>query len=226
MKSFRRFIKRLLLSLFILHLAYLFYCKWFNPPITITQLTSILSGNGFHRSFVPLNKISNNAKLAVMASEDQNFPTHNGFDWNAIQKAIQYNEKHPDRTHGASTISQQTAKNVFLWQDRDWLRKGLEAYYTFMIEKLYGKKRILELYLNEIEMGKGIFGIEAASEAYFHKPAKNLSPSEAAAIAACLPDPKAFHANPPSRFVQRRIPWIVAQMNHLRSDPNVKSLLD
>lgn len=225
MKDLWRFIKRVFLFLFVIHILYLLYCKWFNPPITITQISSVVSGYGFHRTFVPLNQISDNAKLAVMASEDQNFPTHNGFDWEAIQKAIQYNEKHPDRTHGASTISQQTAKNVFLWQDRDWVRKGLETYYTFIMEKFYGKKRILELYLNEIEMGKGIFGIEAASEAYFHKHAKDLSPAEAAAIAACLPDPRAFHANPPSRFVQRRIPWIEGQMSHLRNDPAFRVLL-
>jgi monofunctional biosynthetic peptidoglycan transglycosylase len=153
------------------------------------------------------------------------FPDHNGFDFKSIEKAMKYNEKHPNRRRGASTISQQVAKNVFLWQGGGWFRKGLEVYFTFMIETIYSKQRILELYLNVAEMGKGIFGIECASQTYFHKAAKNLSRNEAAMIAACLPNPKVYTVKPMSRFVARRYPWIISQMNHLDGDPDIVLLM-
>ncbi len=124
---------------------------------------------GSKRDYVSAEQISPNAGLAVIASEDQLFPDHNGFDWKSIQRAIAKNQKKKNRIVGASTISQQVAKNVFLWQGRDWVRKGLEVYFTFMIEWIWGKERILEVYLNVSEMGKGIFGIEAAAQAYFRK---------------------------------------------------------
>ena len=171
-----RFIKRVFLFILISHLLYLLYCKWFPPPITLTQLSSVIDGDGLHRKYVSFDEISPYARLAVMASEDQNFPHHNGFDWKSIDKAEQWNKLHPNMIRGASTISQQVAKNVFLWQDRTWTRKGIEIYFTFMIELLYSKQRILELYLNEAQMGKGIYGVEAASEIYFHHSAKTLSP--------------------------------------------------
>jgi monofunctional biosynthetic peptidoglycan transglycosylase len=227
-KNFKRIwkiTKRVLLFLFIFHFAYLLYCKWFFPPITVTQLDSFVSGHGLHRDYVCLDKISPNARLAVIASEDQMFADHNGFDWKSIEKAQKYNEKHPHRVHGASTISQQVAKNVFLWQGRSWFRKGMEVYFTFMIELLYSKKRILELYLNVIEMGDGVFGIEQASETYFHKSAINLTPTEAAMIAASLPNPKRYPVKPMSRWVSRRYPWILNQMNQLNGDPAIESLL-
>ncbi|MEO5675366.1 MAG: monofunctional biosynthetic peptidoglycan transglycosylase [Chitinophagales bacterium] len=217
---------RIILFLFIIHLVYLFYCKWFFPPLTITQLTSVISGNGLKRDYVCMSEISSNAKLAVIASEDQLFADHSGFDWKSIQKAQKYNEKHPQRVHGASTISQQVAKNVFLWQGRSWLRKGMEVYFTFMIELLYSKERILELYLNVIETGKGVFGIEAASEKYFSKHAKNLSQAEAAMIAASLPNPALYKVKPLSRWVARRYPWIMNQMRKLRGDPAIEALLN
>jgi monofunctional biosynthetic peptidoglycan transglycosylase len=172
-----------------------------------------------------MDKISPNARLAVIAAEDQMFPDHNGFDWTSIQKAQKWNAKHPNRIHGASTISQQVAKNVFLWQGRTYVRKGIEVYFTFMIELLYSKQRILELYLNVIEMGDGVFGIETASQHYFHKPAKKLSASEAAMIAASLPNPKRYTVKPMSRWVARRYPWIVGQMNHLRGEEDIEALL-
>ena len=220
-----RFIKRAFILLFILHLVYLFYCKWFNPPITITQLNSLLSGDGLKRNYVDYENISPNAKLAVIASEDQLFPDHNGFDFKSIEKAMKYNEKHPHRIHGASTISQQVAKNVFLWQGGGWFRKGLEVYFTFLIEALYSKQRILELYLNVSEMGQGIYGIECAAQQYFHKSAKNLSRAEAAMIAACLPNPKKYKVKPLSRRVTSRYPWIMNQMNHLEGDADIDALL-
>ena len=164
-----RIIKKVFLFLLISHLSYLIILRFIGPPITITQVTSILQGEGFRRDHVDLEEISPNARLAVMAAEDQLFPDHNGFDINSIQKALSYNKRKPGRVRGASTISQQVAKNVFLWQGRSWFRKGLEVYFTFMIELCWSKRRILEVYLNEAEMGKGVFGIEAASRKYFKK---------------------------------------------------------
>ena len=127
--------------------------------------------------------------------------------------------------HGASTISQQVAKNVFLWQGRSWIRKAMEAYFTFMIELVWGKKRILEIYLNVSEMGRGVYGIDAAAKKYFNKPAKNLSRQESAMIAACLPNPKIFTIHPLSRRVATRYPWIMLQMGHLQEDPDIQKLL-
>jgi monofunctional biosynthetic peptidoglycan transglycosylase len=169
--------------------------------------------------------MSPNAKLAVISSEDQIFTDHNGFDFKSIKKAMAYNEKKPGRLRGGSTISQQVAKNVFLWQGRSWVRKGLEVYFTFMIELVWSKKRILEMYLNVAEMGKGIFGIEAASQAYFKKPASKLSRQEAAMIAACLPNPKKYSVKPASRYVTIRSGWVMRQMNHLDGDPDIVALI-
>jgi len=169
-----KFLKKLALYLFISHLFYLVVLKWIDPPVTITQLASLLNGNGLHRNYVGWYQIPASAKLAVIASEDQLFADHNGFDWKSIEKAISYNKKKPNRVRGASTISQQVAKNVFLWQGRSWLRKALEMYFTFMIELVWGKKRILEMYLNIAEMGKGVFGIEAAAEHNFKKQPLNF----------------------------------------------------
>ncbi len=149
-----------------------------------------------------------NIKLAVMSGEDQLFPDHNGFDFKSIQKAMKHNQKSKS-LRGASTISQQVAKNVFLWQHGGFFRKGLEVYFTFMIEKIWSKKRILEMYLNVAEMGKGIFGTESAAEHYFKKPSKKLSRTEAAMIASCLPNPVLFTIQPMSLRVAKRYPWIM-----------------
>jgi monofunctional biosynthetic peptidoglycan transglycosylase len=164
-------------------------------------------------------------KLAVMAAEDQLFPDHDGFDIKAIKKALKHNEKHPNRTRGASTISQQVAKNVFLWQHGGYFRKGLEVYFTFMIEKIWSKEQILETYLNVAEMGKGIFGVQAAAKAYFNKDAKQLTRAEAAMIAACLPNPKKYTVKPLSRYVANRYDNILQQMNNLGGDPDIEALL-
>src|SRR5215475_9359183 len=145
-----RWIKRIFLFLFFLQLFYILILKWINPPITITQLSSLLHGYGLRRDYVSINEISPYAKLAVISSEDQTFPDHDGFDFKSIEKAMKHNQKSKSR-HGASTISQQVAKNVFLWQGRSFLRKGLEVYFTFMIEAAWGKQRILEVYLNVAE---------------------------------------------------------------------------
>ncbi|HWR34049.1 MAG TPA: monofunctional biosynthetic peptidoglycan transglycosylase [Chitinophagaceae bacterium] len=216
--------KRIFIWIFIVQLFYIILLKWINPPVTMTQFVSWVSGHGFKRDYVSRKNISPNAKLAVIAAEDQLFPDHHGFDWKSINKAMSYNKKKPGRIRGASTISQQVAKNIFLWQGRSWLRKGLEVYFTFMIELIWGKKRILEMYLNQVEMGEGIFGIEMASEKYFNKPAKNLTKQEAAMIAACLPNPKKYTVKPLSAYVSSRSRWIMQQMNNLQTDPDIQRL--
>ncbi len=225
LRSLFQKLKKIFIWLFVLQLVYILYCWVLNPPITITQLASAIKGDGLHRDYVSLNEISPYAKLAVMASEDQAFPDHNGFDWKSIEKAMKYNKKKPGRIRGASTLSQQVAKNVFLWQGRSWFRKGLEVYFTFMIETLYSKRRIMELYLNVAEMGPGIFGIEAASKKYFGKSAKSLTRAEAAQIAACLPNPKVYTVKPLSRMVAARYPWILRQMNNLEGDPDIQAII-
>ena len=217
--------KRIFLWIFIFQFCYILLLKWVNPPITITQLVSWISGHGLKRDYVSRSSISSNIKLAVIASEDQLFPDHSGFDWKSIKKAMKYNERKPGRIHGASTISQQVAKNVFLWQGRSWVRKGLETYFTFMIELLWSKKRILEVYLNVIETGDGIFGIEMAATEYFNKPAKNLTRQEAAMIAACLPNPKRYKIKPASSYVLFRSGIIMQQMNHLQTDPDIQRII-
>ncbi|PVX32657.1 monofunctional biosynthetic peptidoglycan transglycosylase [Pasteurella langaaensis DSM 22999] len=167
-----------------------------------------------HYNWVSLDKISPNMQLAVIASEDQTFPSHWGFDWNAIAKAFEHNEK-SKRIRGGSTISQQTAKNLYLWHGQSWIRKGLEVPVTLSLELLWSKKRILEVYLNIAEFGNGIFGVEAASRFYFKKSAKNLTPSEAALLAAVLPNPIIYKVNAPSNLVKRKQAWIMRQMNGL-----------
>jgi monofunctional biosynthetic peptidoglycan transglycosylase len=151
---------------------------------------------GIEKKWVPLDQISRPMQNSVIRAEDAKFYIHNGFDFEAIEKAIKYNKTHK-KQKGASTISQQTAKNVFLWHSRSWLRKGMEVYFTVLIENLWSKKRILEVYLNVIELGPGVYGVEAAAQKYFHKKAKNLTNAQAALMAAVLP-------NPPSAYIQRR----------------------
>lgn len=220
-----RIIKKIFLVLFFSQLAYIIILRFVGPPITLTQVSSILQGNGFDRDHVDLKNISPNAGLAVMASEDQLFPDHNGFDIKSIKKALSYNKRKPGRVRGASTISQQVAKNVFLWQGRSWFRKGLEVYFTFMIELCWSKQRILEVYLNEAEMGKGVFGIEAASRKYFKKSSSRLTRTEAAMIAASLPNPVKYTVKPISRYVSRRYPWVLRQMNNLDGDPDIQAII-
>lgn len=219
-----RIIKRTLIFLFIFQLLYIFILKWVDPPITITQLVSVFKGDGLERDYVSMNEISSNARLAVISSEDQLFPDHDGFDFKSIEKAMKHNQKSKS-LRGASTISQQVAKNVFLWQGRSYIRKGLEVYFTFMIELIWGKKRILEVYLNVSEMGRGVYGIEAAAQKNFGKSARKLSRNEAAMIAASLPNPKIYTVKPLSRHVASRSGWILIQMRNLEKDPDVLPLL-
>lgn len=221
-----RSFKRIFIILFVTQLVYIILLRWINPPITITQLSSVIEGYGLKRDYISIDEMSPNAGLAVIAAEDQLFPDHNGFDIKSIEKAIQYNQKKPLRIRGASTISQQVAKNVFLWQGRSWIRKGLEVYFTFMIELIWGKERILEVYLNVAEMGRGVFGIEAAAHYYFKKPAKKLTRLQAARIASCLPNPKTYGVNPPSAYILKRSDWVLRQMRNLGGDPDIEKLLD
>ena len=210
---------------YFLSFLYLISGKVFNPPITLTQAASILQGNGLKRDYVSLSQMSRYIKLAVIASEDQLFSEHDGFDLKSIKSAVKYNQKHPDRVRGASTISQQVAKNIFLWQGGGFIRKGLEVFFTFSVEQAWNKKIILERYLNIAEMGKGIFGVQAAAKTYFNKDAKNLTRAEAAQIAACLPNPKKFTITPLSKYVATRSSDIIRQMNFLDPDPDIQELI-
>ncbi|KIC90992.1 peptidoglycan transglycosylase [Flavihumibacter sp. ZG627] len=221
-----RFIKRLLLFLFIWQFFYIIVLKWIDPPLTITQIGNWFGGYGMKRDYVDYTEISRHAKLAVIASEDQKFPVHSGFDWKQIEKALDHNERRPNKIRGGSTISQQTAKNVFLWQGRSWIRKAMETYFTFMIEKIWGKRRILEVYLNVIEMGPGVFGIEAAAQSYYKKSAESLNRSEASRIAACLPNPKKFCVKPATPYVTARGLAIMRNMSNLSTDAGIKSVID
>lgn len=192
--------------------------RWVPVPLTplmlIRDVEQLGDGNGvtMEHDWVPLEEISPKLQLAVVCSEDQNYLKHYGFDIGAIKKAMKENEE-GKRFRGGSTITQQTAKNVFLWQGRSYLRKACEAWFTLLIETFWSKERIMEVYLNSIEMGNGIYGAEAASQHWFHKPAKKLTKDEAAAIAAILPNPLRLKANPATEYVAKRKAWIKQQMN-------------
>lgn len=168
------------------------------------------------KKWIALDDMSDNLPLAVMASEDNLFMEHSGFDFKSIEKAQEYNaKKHGKKVRGASTISQQTAKNVFLWPQRSWVRKGLEVYFTGLIEIIWGKKRIMEVYLNVIETGKGIYGVEAASQHFFGKSASKISRGEAALIAAVLPNPLKWSPASPTSYIRGRQQWILWNMNNI-----------
>ena len=224
-------ILRLFLYLFISSVVYVLITKFIDPPITVTQITNAF-GLGLKRDYVAWDKMSYNIKLAAMASEDQAFTDHMGFDWDAIEKSLRPKKKKKKSKiplgGGASTISQQVAKNVFLWQGGrydKYIRKIPEVYFTFLIELIWGKQRILEVYLNVIETGPGCFGVEAAAQHYFKKSAKNLSRAEAAMIVAGFPNPKRFTARPMTRRVSWRYPQILREMNNIESDEDVAALL-
>jgi len=214
-KKFFKLIFKVLLGLFLFSILIVVVYKF--VPVPFTPLMAIRYFENpeepLEHDWVPMENISRHLQLAVIASEDQNFANHSGFDFKAIEKAMEDNRS-GRKIRGASTISQQTAKNVFLWPGRTWFRKGMEAYFTFLIEIIWTKERILEVYLNSIEMGKGIYGAQVASQHWFKKDAVNLSPYEAAAIAAVLPNPREYRANPASNFIQGRKNWIVRQMQN------------
>ncbi|MXS70058.1 monofunctional biosynthetic peptidoglycan transglycosylase [Flavobacteriaceae bacterium W22] len=207
-------IKQFIFIILLLNVVFIVWGRFFNPPITITQIGGIIKYGKLQRDYISYDEMGNNVKKAVIASEDQKFFMHNGFDYTAIEKAMKYNEK-GKKIRGGSTISQQTAKNVFLWQGRSWIRKGLEAIYTFIIEKVWSKDIILERYLNSIEMGQGVFGVEAAAQYYFGKSSKDLNTSEAAWIAAVLPNPKKYDPKNPSAYLRKKHSWIMRQMRNV-----------
>lgn len=211
---FYRIVKRVLITLFFAHLIYTLLLIVLPVVSTPTIFGQWIMGKTIKKEWVSLNKISIPMQHAVVAAEDQEFENHFGLDVDAIEKAIEFNKKHKKKK-GASTISQQVAKNVFLWQDRTWLRKGLELYSTFLIELFWSKDRILEVYLNVAEMGDGIFGAEAAAQTYFKKHAVKLTANEAARIAACLPNPIRYRVNDPSDYVLKRQEWILSQMENI-----------
>ena len=207
-------IKKIIFIIIALNVLFIICGRFFNPPITITQLGGLFQYGKLERDYISYDEMGSNVKKAVIASEDQKFFNHNGFDYNAIEKAIKHNEK-GKKIRGGSTISQQTAKNIFLWQGRSWIRKGLETIYTFIIEKVWSKDIILERYLNSIEMGQGVFGVEAAAEYYFNKTSKDLSKSEAAWIAVILPNPKKYDPKNPSSYLRKKHNWVMRQMNNI-----------
>lgn len=187
-------------------------------PVSYTPLMAIryMEGDENYKKtheWVPLESVSTNFQLAVVCAEDQKFLEHNGFDIQSIKKAYN-NNKRGGKLRGGSTISQQTAKNIFLWPKRDLIRKGLESWFTFLIENLWSKERILEVYVNSIEMGNGVYGIEASAQHWFQKSASDLTKEEAAAIAAILPNPRAYTANPRSHYIENRKQWIINQMRN------------
>jgi monofunctional biosynthetic peptidoglycan transglycosylase len=189
-------------------------------PIPVTPLMIIryfeMEDGKIDKDWKSLDEIGKNMPLAVVTAEDQKFAEHFGFDLEAIEKAVKYNEKHKGKkVKGASTISQQTAKNVFLWPGRSWIRKGLEVYFTFVIEICWSKERIIEVYLNVIEMGPGVYGAEAAAQYYFNKSASDLTKKEAATIAAILPNPIRWSASHPTPYIIKKRNWIVRHMKYI-----------
>ena len=226
MKKGRKLIWRIILwvtaAFFGSSLFFVVLYDFVNPPVTPLMVIRYFSPDSGSRPYrlkkewVPIEEISPNLQLAVVAAEDNRFTEHWGFDFDAIEKAQQFNErKQGKKVRGASTISQQTAKNVFLWPQRTWVRKGLEAYFTVLIELVWSKKRIMEVYLNVIETGKGIYGAEAASEVYFRKHASNLTRGEAALIAAILPNPSRWDPSRPTAYLTNRQQWILWNMGNI-----------
>lgn len=214
-----RFLIRLLALVLILSIGSVLLLRWVDPPTSAFMIRERLSAGerGKPRSvqyrWVDQERISPHIKLAVIAAEDQKFPDHHGFDLKSINDALEDRER--GRIRGASTLSQQVAKNLFLWPGQSWVRKALEAYFTVLIETLWPKHRILEVYVNIAEFGSGVFGVGAASEIYFKKPAARLSAPDAALLAAVLPSPKKMKVRAPSRYVQSRQQWILGQMRGL-----------
>ncbi|MEM6515191.1 MAG: monofunctional biosynthetic peptidoglycan transglycosylase [Bacteroidota bacterium] len=216
LKRLLKFALKTILWSIVFSIVIVIIYRWL--PVPITPLMAIRyykqpaeTRTTWQHDWVDIEDISQNLQLAVICSEDQLFLKHNGFDIEAIEKAYENNKK-GKKLRGASTISQQTAKNVFLWPKRSWFRKGMETYFTFLIELFWSKERIMEVYLNSIEMGDGVYGAEAASKFWFKKSSSNLTKYEAVAIAAILPSPLRYRANPATPYIEARKSWIVKQM--------------
>lgn len=210
---------RLVLGFVILSVVSVIIFRWVPVPITplmvIRSIEQKMDGKKMkmEHDWVPLEEISPKLQLAVVCSEDQNYLKHFGFDWGAIEKAMKENEE-GKRMRGASTITQQTAKNVFLWPGRSYIRKAFEVWFTLLIEIFWSKERIMEVYLNSIEMGDGVYGAEAAAQHWYKKKAIKLTKDDAAGIAAVLPNPRKYKANPPTNYITKRKVWIKQQMNY------------
>lgn len=205
----------------ILAVVCLRFIPVFITPLMVIRCVEQVGGGEsikMHHHWVPMEEISRHMPVAVMASEDQRFLKHHGFDYNAIEKAAIHNMKGGKR-HGASTISQQTAKNVFLWPGRSWIRKSFEVYFTFLIEMMWSKQRIMEVYLNSIEMGDGIYGVDAVAEYHFNTTASQLSRSQCALIAATLPNPRRFNSAAPGEYMRKRQRQIEHEMRFIPSFP-------
>ncbi len=215
-KRIMRIVLYTFLGLFVFSILLTIVYKWINPPITyLMVLRKVESGYPINKEWVSIEKLPKHTYNMAIAAEDANFIKHNGFDFKAIERAIEHNEK-SKKKRGASTISQQVAKNVFLWPGRSWIRKGLEVYFTFLIETLWSKERIMEVYINIAEMGKGIYGIQAASKFYFKKDASKLSAEQAALIFACLPSPLKSNPAKPSSYLLMRQGFILRNYNNIR----------
>jgi monofunctional biosynthetic peptidoglycan transglycosylase len=226
LKRILRIVWKIIKWFFILSIASVILFRFVPPPFTplmvirtVQQMFDSEKKVRLSKQWVSLEEMSSAMPLAVMAAEDQKFEDHFGFDFEAIKKAEKYNERHHGkRMKGASTISQQTAKNVFLFPARSWLRKGFEVYFTFLIEVFWSKHRIMEVYLNEIEMGEGIYGAEAASQEYFNKPAKSLTIKQSSLIAAVLPNPRKWSPAKPTPYIERKSQRIIGFMSRLQAD--------
>lgn len=218
-----RYLKLLIIIFFATSIFAVIFYRFVPPPVTPLMIKRVFEQiwDGkeikLKKDWVSIDEMSSYLPLAVIASEDQKFLEHNGFDWDAIEKAYERNKKTSKRGKvvGASTISQQVAKNVFLWPARTFIRKGFEVYFTFLIELFWSKERIMEVYLNEIEMGDGIYGVEKASMIYFKIPAKKITMDQAAAIAAILPNPRKYSAKNPGPYVAKRKTWIKRNMRYI-----------
>jgi monofunctional biosynthetic peptidoglycan transglycosylase len=195
------------------------------PPLTSLMAIRYVQGHGLDYRWRGLRDISPTLAQAAIASEDAKFCLHHGFDFGAMEKALAHNDKRPNKIRGGSTISQQTAKNVFLWPDRSYVRKGLEAYFTVLIEALWGKKRIMEVYLNVVEMGSGAYGAEAASQVYFGHAAKTLNTGEASRLVAILPNPLKYKAVGSGPYVQRRAGRVAGQLGVVRNDSDLSGCI-
>lgn len=194
--------------------------KWIAPPITPLMILRPIEGMfdgrsvGIEKTWVSYEEISPYLFKAILSGEDRKFMTHDGFDWQAIESAKKYNERNAGKkVRGASTVSMQTAKNAFLWHGRNYVRKAMEAYFTVLIEAVWGKKRILEVYANIVEWGDGVYGVEAASRKYFGKSARDLSKKEASLLAAVLPNPRRWSPAEPTAYIQKRSGFIMGRMS-------------
>ncbi|MGH6958518.1 MAG: monofunctional biosynthetic peptidoglycan transglycosylase [Caulobacteraceae bacterium] len=204
LRLFRAIVLWTLAAAIVLPVGAVVVYRFVPPPITILMVERMAEGKGLDRHWAPLSEMSPALPRAAIAAEDARFCEHHGFDFQAIQKALKHDERRPGRLRGGSTISQQTAKNVFLWPARSWARKGLEAYFTVLIEAIWGKRRIMEVYLNTVEMGPGVYGVDAAAHRYFGVGAGRVTPFQASRLIAILPSPLKWQAVDPGPYVRRR----------------------